>query len=368
MTWVNVIRRIVVPTPGMDNLYDVHLELTNKVAIREIDGGSPGDFPPVQQCDADEVTIVQHTHDSVAALGGFVIEGASWPSPPTAGNLLFSAWMADGAQGDPGDMDGWNKDPDHQGIADVSHGGGSEGRIYVFWKIADGSEDTTPQCTGTSWSAGVGQSNHYLIEVAGVDEYDTFASGNDGGVGTSTPGVLITPAAGRVAFLITFQTWHLHDQSPPATTNDGTQLYNEGDIVDGTNPGRWIGYKAVADTTGSYDINPTLHWGSPAVVEVGWGSLTLSFLCSGSAEITCPKAGQWTDWAFLQEGDGSTTTFTLPCPYADGGLHVKVDGSEIIMGLTQSDPAAGEFTLDFAPKAAQGDSPAEQVWVRYQGR
>ncbi len=64
-------------------------------------------------------------------------------------------------------------------------------------------------------------------------------------------------------------------------------------------------------------------------------------------------------------GDGTTVTFTTAHPYVLNSLKVYVDGVQIIAGLTQTDPAAGSFTLDFAPLGASGDTPAEKVTVTY---
>lgn len=61
--------------------------------------------------------------------------------------------------------------------------------------------------------------------------------------------------------------------------------------------------------------------------------------------------------AFIAMGDGVTSTFHTPRPYAPRSLMVTVDG--LHQAPTESDPAAGEFRLPFVP------SPREEVWASW---
>lgn len=51
--------------------------------------------------------------------------------------------------------------------------------------------------------------------------------------------------------------------------------------------------------------------------------------------------------------DGVTVLFTCPDAYVAGSLHVFVDGVLKDYALTETSPAAGTFTLSFAPLAAE---------------
>jgi hypothetical protein len=68
---------------------------------------------------------------------------------------------------------------------------------------------------------------------------------------------------------------------------------------------------------------------------------------------TPPASGQLVPWEAPQETpDGTTSTFTVSSAvngYVPGSLRVVVDGQPIVIGLTETDPTAGTFTLDFAP-------------------
>lgn len=51
--------------------------------------------------------------------------------------------------------------------------------------------------------------------------------------------------------------------------------------------------------------------------------------------------------------NGVVTLFTCPDAYIAGSLHVYVDGVLKDYALTETSPAAGTFTLSFAPLAAE---------------
>jgi hypothetical protein len=85
---------------------------------------------------------------------------------------------------------------------------------------------------------------------------------------------------------------------------------------------------------------------------------------------TPPSSGQQVPWeAPVESPDGSTTTFTVASAisgYAPGSLKVQVDGQPIVVGLTETDPVAGTFSLDFAPLGPAQDPPdGERIRVTY---
>lgn len=75
----------------------------------------------------------------------------------------------------------------------------------------------------------------------------------------------------------------------------------------------------------------------------------------GSGE---PFRGQPIQGEQVATGDGTTTTFTTDYPYTPLSLEVEVDGVRV--GADETDPAAGSFTLSFAPE------DGEQIVVTYQ--
>jgi hypothetical protein len=108
----------------------------------------------------------------------------------------------------------------------------------------------------------------------------------------------------------------------------------------------------------SWGLYSTSHFGSAI------GAYTIRVREYSNIEAIPPVPGQLVPWEAPQETpDGSTSTFTISAGaaagYAPGSLEVKVDGQAIVLGLTETDPTAGTFTLDFAPLAD------ETVSVRY---
>lgn len=74
-----------------------------------------------------------------------------------------------------------------------------------------------------------------------------------------------------------------------------------------------------------------------------------------------PAAGQWVIGRTPSPpADGSTTTFDVGFAFAAGSLTVFVDNLNQTAAVTDQDPAAGTFTLAFAPDAS------EQILVNFQ--
>src|SRR4029079_7088756 len=112
-----------------------------RVSMAGPGGGDGGGGPFVDTCDIANVPGVQNAHGSVSSPSSnphIDIEGASWASPPTPGNLLICAWMSFAQQAStPGTMTGWTQLNTTEAFVGV---GGSGGTITVYWKIAEASE------------------------------------------------------------------------------------------------------------------------------------------------------------------------------------------------------------------------------------
>lgn len=69
----------------------------------------------------------------------------------------------------------------------------------------------------------------------------------------------------------------------------------------------------------------------------------------------------------IADGDGITVLFTLTSAYISGSVRVWVDSQEIAhASISETDPAAGTITLDFAPLGASGSAPAQDISAFWQ--
>lgn len=360
---INCIRRNVVPPKRRGGWYEIHLELSDKAKFRELDGGDPDDLPPDPvTCDVDDIAVVQSAGGSLVSDDGnpgVDVHGASWPAPPTPGNLLICAWTLFAQQGlTVGTMDGWSLIED---AVSFVGSGGSGGNLALYWKLAEADEPTEPFAYGGSIGASnLAKSQNYLLEVSGVDSFDTFVSGFSE-TQTHTPGLSITPTADLIGFGFTVQEHHSPGGGP--FTNDppvSTVVY-EGNLSDAGNPYRWLGYQIIDGATGSYSINPGLTLVGNSVK---WATITAFFYCSGSDPDTpCISAGQPSqeDEPVTPAPDGATATFFTRCPFADGSLSVKVDNTNQTPAIIATDGANRSFTLAFNP------TPTELITVNYLG-
>ena len=343
-----VIRRSVKPSEGQVDYYDVTLELTRAQEIRPNDGGDPDELPTQDPCDIASIALVQGpTVASMASTASnplVEMHGPSWAAPPTPGNVLVYAVIAHGGQTDPGDIMGWTalaKGTDGEPGGD----GGVATTLSTYWKIAGSSEVTTPSFSGGNFgNPNLSKNAGVLIEISGVDTLDLFAE-LEGPSFLSTFGQTIAPTAGRMAFMLTIGAFGQILGFPITPDSDVTEVWEDGNPADDANPGTWIGYRIVEDTTGSYDINGQLMGSFNTRRALHY----LVFTCSGGGDAV-PPVGQAVVHEDVGEGDGTTVTFNTRFPYAVNSLRVFVDGVQIIAGLTQSDPTTGEFTLDFAPQ------------------
>jgi hypothetical protein len=110
--------------------------------------------------------------------------------------------------------------------------------------------------------------------------------------------------------------------------------------------------------TSALASNPEEH-----TIDVSWWIDPAGWEAGGVA--TPPMAGQPVPPAAPnEEPDGVETVFTSVWPYADGSLHVEMNGSRLAPGVdfTESDPATGEFTFTRPPLLDA------EIIVWYQGR
>ena len=84
---------------------------------------------------------------------------------------------------------------------------------------------------------------------------------------------------------------------------------------------------------------------------------------SGGSGVT----GQPIIPTFIAYGDGATRAFSVGSGYLPGSLRVWVDAQPIPSSeITETNPATGAFTLDFAPAAASSSAPAETLTASWQ--
>ncbi len=196
------------------------------------------------------IDLVQQAHAAVSKTGS-TANGATLVSP-TAGNLLVASWYAFSDQVSVGNMSGWNLiQKDVNGISGI---GGVGTNLSIWWKISDGTEGLI-QATGNSWSASNLSKNTSVIqEFTGVSSLDSFTAAFQDS-SDSTPGVSVTPTAGRAALILTYHSMHsFRTTTPKAGVTEDFSHHNH---FDDANPQHWGGHMEVSNTSGSYDVNPT---------------------------------------------------------------------------------------------------------------
>jgi hypothetical protein len=85
------------------------------------------------------------------------------------------------------------------------------------------------------------------------------------------------------------------------------------------------------------------------------------------SDVTTAIVGQRVAPTWIADGDGSTVLFTLPTGYMPGSLLMWIDAQPIsAASITETDPAAGTLTLDFAPADAVGAIAAQALDASWQ--
>lgn len=354
-TPVPVIRRNVVPSPGRRDSYDVSLELSAATSNRGPGagtGGTPGDGPYTGGCDPSTIEVVQSGFAGAAAtftIGATPTPGNTliiWESPRSVATVITWPGFTDAG---PGYID----------AADPGVHGAMHARM-LYRHIEAGDTAVFPVTVVGSDPGIVVHYAEFSGQLTPTGNYAATPLSDDGctppavqNLGTVTPtanGILYAAESVRTdvtdTYSITFDN--------PAYT-ELTDRYGAPYIISGS------GWATVHDGDAAVACGMTwtyigcMHGGIAAVVE---------FACEG--DVVPPAAGMHVKNERVGEGDGTTTTFTTRFPYLPGSLEVFVDGVPIILGITETDPDAGEFELDFAPQDASGDTRAEIVTVNYQ--
>lgn len=97
-----------------------------------------------------------------------------------------------------------------------------------------------------------------------------------------------------------------------------------------------------------------------------WTDNTRAVL-SPAVSPTTSLPGQLVPPSHIAYGDGVTVLFTLTTGYIPGSLRVWVDAQEVAhTSITETNPATGTLTLDFAPAGVSGSVAAQDVRVSWQ--
>lgn len=192
----------------------------------------------------------------------------------------------------------------------------------------------------------VSSTNTALAHFAAGTSYNWSATIHQDPAGDNPPQVGLMDVLGN---------WHL-----PHVTGSGPGTQTFSGTFDPATTGSGSSFDAyLVATTGALGHPPG---GRPTPVEwvfdpVGWVSPI----------DDPPLPGQWVyNEIPTPAPDGTTTTFTVRGAYVPHSLRVRVDGVPILNGLTETNPDAGTFSLDFAPLPAVGAARAEIVTVDYQ--
>lgn len=312
--------------------YIVELELNSRG--RSIGGGGgapgPGDFPhpPPTSPGAPEQFKTNN--------GTVVMD-----NPVTDGDLLMM-WITERAAGNyPALPTGFTDFSPPILITETSIPFGGFFYARLCYRIA----------SGDSGSYALGSSN-YLASISewrgvtfGTEVHQSNQNGNDISV-TLTCGGAITPTAPN-AIVVGCAVIGMFGGTGVAE-DAGVTVISYADW--GANPSRnWVGYKVVPSPTSTII-------GGTMLGRKEFGGVTYTLLPIAAEEP--PSPGQWVYREIVATTAGvGTTAF----PYTAGSLVVYVDGVKISSaGYTETDPAAGTFTLAWTPDAD------ETVSVDYQ--
>jgi len=338
-TYTRVERRVTVQTEGRRDFYDVQLTCSLRGLTTVGGGGDPGIFPaPSPSC--GWTLVQQGTPGHVTSL----------PVAPTPGNklVILCAERSIGTFVHPV-YTGFHED-EYTQVVDPDGG-----LNLIYSKTSDGSEQDLSTIETTS----------SLKRYVWYQEWtNNGALGSHSNHNQASAGIIGSTAVTLGAHSLVFVMADQAQGSMSIAINGGFGLTTIGqsDIEAGdSGPHTVAGYNADS-TAGSY--NPTFTPSNTGFARPQ-ASLIVEYVCDSSSNP--PLSGQWVyDEIPTPAPDGSTVTFTLSGGYVAGSLRVKVDGVPIINGLTETDPLAGTFTLDFAPLGAQGDTRAEIVTATYQ--
>lgn len=317
--------------PDTDAVYDVTLELSNSGLSSTGGGGapSPGDFPH----SSSPPSIVQQ----VSGTGNLVM-----PSAITAGNtLLYIGGKRTAAF------------TQLSGLATytaVQAQTGNPQYVGMFYKVAGAGESTTLNIAAEGLIGGT------WYELPGTWTPDTMDADTSSTVNlVSGP---ITAAANAITFAVSAQGRGGAYDSVAATLSytPGSGWTEDGDMsVSAGAPNIWTAHRL---DSGSLTASATNSGnGGLSGTDYDWAMQVASF--TGAVGNDPPAPGQW---IYNELPAMAGAVGTLDFGYASGSLRIRVDGVPISSAsITETNPAAGTFTLSWAP-----DSD-EVVRVDYQG-
>ena len=336
--YLRVAQRTVALTPGTNDHYDLTLKLTNRT-ISPVGGGDPGDFPKPA---CGSLTLLQ-SKVSTADNGTTVIT-TTYDSAPTEGNLLLAVLTVRGSlSGTIIVPSGWSA------VGTTYNAGGSEtGDSQVYVKDAGASEPAAVTFSN--------QGNYKRLTLLELATPGTVYASvvETAQPASSTPAIgPITPEATSTA-LIGVITAGSFVASPSFTVGAGWTEVDDGVVGSGAvaGPRHVVGFQTVASPSGTYSFDAT------QTASTTFAGIVIAVSCVGGSDPPAP--GQVVPWTVVtMAGAVGTTAY----PYADESLLVKVDGVLISpASYTETDPAAGTFTLSWTPDTD------ETVTVQYLGR
>ena len=336
--YMRVTQVTIQQAPDNPDYYDVILELSNSGLSSTGGGGapSPRDFPHT----ASPPSIVQQ----VSGAGSLTM-----PAAITPGDTLVAVLNCRGTAT-------WNyAAAGYTLVQRQAISGGANETISVY-KIAGASESQTlalviadqsgtwyelpgtwtPDTMDTSIGAGSPATSGPITVAAGSIVFAASAYGNGGAYDSGAGGFVTTPGSG----------WTEDYDAPTPFPNKAPTSWTAHRFDSGSITGS-SSNSAAGGAADGFGVGTT-----------NWAAQVVAFTSSVSNDP--PSPGQW---VLGEVASMAGAVGTLDFPYADGSLRVKVNGILISSAsITETNPAAGTFTLAWSPDAD------ETVRVDYQGR
>ena len=338
LAYSRVERKSIVQTEGTPDSYDVTLTCSTYGLTTAIGGGDPGDFPHE---DSPPSIVQQKSGTGTLTMDLPITEGNTLVYVAhSRGNLIGVTFDYVGA--------GYTLSP--LGITQDPQFGTH--RAAVMYKTAGAAESETLLVTdgniGGTW-----------YELPGTWTVDTSDENNAmAGIGVTFTAGAITVAANSIAFATassgTSGGWDAIAPTITHTPGSGWTEDFDAPMTSG-GPSSWNGYQF--PSAGSLTATTTSSFSGAPGDRPAWTMQIVSFI--GDAGDDPPVSGTW---VYGEVASMAGAVGTLDFGYAAGSLTIRVDGVLIsAASITETNPAAGTFTLAWAP-----DSD-ETVRVDYQG-
>jgi hypothetical protein len=326
--------------------YDIVLTCTNKAPAGGGGGGAPppGDFPHQVICQT--ATLVQSA--SAGASTGFLT--VTLPGDPTPGNLLVAKmWIHSVAPSLFDPPPGFTGHPDGPLVPVNAGSSNADGEVQIYYRVVE-SGDAAAWTTGALFAATV----MLVEEFAGsweVSDHDFHDDTGVTGVG-DRPCALGSVDVAGTSLVVGAAVYNTDGGTEIAAAtysiDVGTVDFHGPSSVQPSGPSFASSWQATAATA---TISPTITQNA-ASARAGTGGLILAFACTQSAAQNPPTPGQPFGPVIPEETpNGVITTFTLPAGYefADGSLHIQINGLPSDLMIASYDGAARTFTLTAAP-------------------